>query len=145
VAWKATDEDQADAEATLIRAFMARYGALPFANLNAGRRPSVPPVPVVDRSTDQEEGILSDGPRPSTNARTFVVAGRSITISPDDVRRALRGVSPEPVQVWAVQVDGRSYPVVQALEAATGVPRSAIRSARARDVLTALGFRLIRV
>ena len=124
---------------------MDKHGALPFANLNAGRRLSVPAVPVAGRSTEQEAGFIGAGPRPSTNARTFVVAGRSITISPDDVRRALRGVSPEPVQVWAVQVDGRSYPVVQALEAATGVPRSATRSARARDVLTALGFRLIRV
>jgi hypothetical protein len=131
VAWKATEEDPADAEASLIRAFMNEYGALPFANLNAGRRLTGAPTLVTAR--------------PAGDAQTFVVAGRAVTVSADDVRQALRDLPPEPVQVWGVEVDGTLYPVVQALEAVSGVPRGSTRSARARDVLSALGFRLIRV
>lgn len=88
--------------------------------------------------------MLNEG-KPSPGARTFLIAGRTVTISPDDVRHGLRGLQAEPVQVWAVEVDGKLFPVVQALEAATGVPRASPRSARARAVLSALGFRLIRV
>lgn len=139
VAWKATDEDPADAEAKLIRAFMDEYGRLPFANLNSGRRLSGAPT-LVSVGSAGEKGT----PAPSS-ARTFMVAGRAVTIGPDDVRQALRDLPPEPVQVWAVEVDGTLYPVVQALEAASGVPRGSTRSARARHVLSALGFRLIRV
>lgn len=40
-------------------------------------------------------------------------------------------------------MNGRLFPVVQALEAASGVPRRATRSARARAVFTALGMRLV--
>ncbi len=88
---------------------------------------------------------MSDKRKPSPGARTFLIAGRTLTISPDDVREGLRGLGPEPVQVWAVEVDGTLFPVVQALEAATGIPRASTRPARARAVLTALNFRLIRV
>ncbi len=139
VAWMATDEDPPDAEARLIRAFMDEYGALPFANLNAGRRLSGASILASARSTGEKGRLV-----PPSSARTFMVAGRAVTIGPDDVRQALRDLPPEPVQVWAVEVDGTLYPVVQALEAASGVPRGSTRSARARDVLAALGFRLIR-
>ena len=76
---------------------------------------------------------------------TFTVAGRQISLTPDDVATALRGVIPEPVQKHAVEVEGRLYPVVQALEAASGVPRSDTRSATARRVFAGLGLRLVQV
>lgn len=145
VAWKTTDEDPADAEAKLIRAFMDEHGALPFANLHAGRHPSGAPVVVTPSPTERQPEPDSDARKLSSGGRTFVVAARTVTISPEDVRQVLRGLRPEPVQVWAVEVDGRLFPVVQALEAVTGVPRASTRSAGARSVLTALGFRLIRV
>jgi len=75
---------------------------------------------------------------------TFQIAGHSVEFKADTVRQRLRGVGPEKIQVWGVEIDGRMYSVVQALEAASGVPRGVTRSARARWVLGALGFRVTR-
>lgn len=76
---------------------------------------------------------------------TFTVAGRQVDMTPESVAAALRGVEPEPVQKHGVEVEGRLYPVVQALEAASGVPRADTRSATARRHLAALGMRLVQV
>lgn len=71
---------------------------------------------------------------------TFRIAGHDIDLTADDVRSRLSGVLPEPVQVWSVEIGAHRYPVVQALEVASGVARSETRSSRAREVLTKLGF-----
>lgn len=71
---------------------------------------------------------------------TFRIAGHDIALTADDVRSRLRGVLPQPVQVWSVEIDSHRYPVVQALEVASGVARGETRSARAREVLAKLGF-----
>jgi hypothetical protein len=136
VAWK-TESDAATEEASLLRRFIGEYGALPFANLNAGR--TLPPKSVAAAAPATRPRSAQQG------STTFMIAGRAVTLSAEDVREALRGVLPESVHVWAVDVDGRMYPVVQALERASGVPREATRSARARSVLGSLGFRLIRL
>lgn len=75
----------------------------------------------------------------------FTVAGRRITLTKEDVTAALRSVTPEPIQKHAVEVEGRVYPVVQALEAASGVPRADTRSKTARMVFTGLGMRLVQL
>ncbi|HVE46426.1 MAG TPA: hypothetical protein VNA57_06730 [Acidimicrobiales bacterium] len=76
---------------------------------------------------------------------TFTVAGRSVTLTVDDVATALRSVAPEPIQKHGVEVEGRLYPVIQALEAASGVPRAETRSKTATMVFTALGMRLVQL
>ena len=76
--------------------------------------------------------------------RTFQIAGKAVELSPELVRQRLKGVVPESVSVWGVEVSGTVYPVVQALEIASGVPRGATRSARARAVLGDLGFQVTR-
>jgi hypothetical protein len=73
----------------------------------------------------------------------FTVAGRRITLTTEDVVAALRDVTPEPIQKHAVEVEGHLYPVVQALEASSGVPRADTRSKTARMVFTGLGMRLV--
>lgn len=77
--------------------------------------------------------------------RTFQIAGKAVELNPELVRQRLKGVVPESVSVWGVEVNGTVYPVVQALEIASGVPRGATRSARARAVLGDLGFKMIRM
>lgn len=73
----------------------------------------------------------------------FVIGGRRVILDRDTVVERLNGVAPEPVQKHAVDVAGVLYPVVQALEVGSGVPRQLTRSARARDVLSRLGFTLV--
>ena len=141
VAWKPTESPGQD-EAMLIRRFREEHGALPFANLNAGRKAVIHESARGQRSGAQPRATRS---APGSGGRTFVIAGRSVTLTAADLRVALRGTRPERVQVWGVEVDGVLFPVVQALEAATGIPRGETRSARARAVLSALGFRLVRV
>ena len=75
----------------------------------------------------------------------FTVAGRPITLTSEDVVSALRGVAPEPIQKHAVEVEDRLFPVVQALEAVSGVPRGDTRSKTARMVFTKLGMRLVQI
>lgn len=76
---------------------------------------------------------------------TFTVAGRQVTLTPEDVKGALRGVTPEPIQKHAVEVDGTLFPVVQALEVASGIAGGDTRSSTARRVLSGIGMRLIDV
>jgi len=76
---------------------------------------------------------------------TFTVAGQLVTLKAKNVATALQEVAPELIQKHAVEVDGRLYPVVQALEAASGVARDQSRSSTARQVFTALGMRLVEV
>jgi hypothetical protein len=70
----------------------------------------------------------------------FTVSGQRVELRADDVRHRLRDTRPEPVQQYSVQVGSRVYPVKQAFEAATGIPRSAFTTQAARRHLAALGF-----
>ena len=103
-----------------------------------------PPAPAKKRSVSKRP-MTALLPGYARGVATFLIAGRSVELDVDTVRRRLRGVAPEPIQVWGVNVDGTLYPVVQALEVASGVPRGATRSARARSVLGALGFQVTRL
>jgi hypothetical protein len=68
----------------------------------------------------------------------FRIAGHDVDLTADVVRRRLKGVVPEPIQVWWVEIDAVRYPVVQVLEVASGIPRGQTRSVRAREVLAKL-------
>ena len=71
------------------------------------------------------------------------VSGHRVELTADDVRHRLRETRPEPVQQYSVQVGSDVYPVKQAFEAATGIPRSAFTSQAARRHLAALGFEVM--
>lgn len=75
----------------------------------------------------------------------FTIAGQRVALTRGSVAEALRGVTPEPIQKHAVDVEGRLYPVVQALEVASGVPRGDTRSATAQRTFMTLGMRLVQV
>ena len=70
----------------------------------------------------------------------FTVSGHQVELTADDVRHGLRDIRPELVQEYGVQVGPRVYPVKQAFEAATGIPRSVFTTQAARRHLVALGF-----
>lgn len=71
---------------------------------------------------------------------SFVLNGRRHTLIAADVERQLNGVAPEPLRKHAVRINATWYPVMQAFEASTGVPRREFISHAARRHLAALGF-----
>jgi hypothetical protein len=74
----------------------------------------------------------------------FVVNGRSMTLTRASVIAAMRGVPAEPIRSHSVSIDGRSYPVKQVFEQATGLDRLDFTSAVARRQLVRLGFEVSR-
>jgi hypothetical protein len=72
--------------------------------------------------------------------RHFRIGGHDVQVSPAVVESKLRGVLAEPVLKHAVKVNGQWYPVKQAIESATGVPRADVISTEARRVFRTLGF-----
>jgi len=75
----------------------------------------------------------------------FTVSGRRIALTPDDVRRAVVEVAPEPARTHVVTVDGREYPVKRVFAAATGMDLLDFTTNQARRVLDRLGFDLRRL
>lgn len=75
----------------------------------------------------------------------LAVNGNLLRLSRCDVELCIRGLSPEPIQRYAVGVGGKNYPVKLVFEAATGLDRLSFTSAAARRNLGQLGFVLVRV
>jgi hypothetical protein len=73
----------------------------------------------------------------------FVLNGVSMVLDVDETVRRLHGVLPEVVRQHGVRVGGIVYPVKQAFEIASGVPRAAYTSQTARRHLKRLGFEII--
>jgi len=73
----------------------------------------------------------------------FSIANQRLHLDASTVERRMRDITAEPIDKHAVEIGGRLFPVVQALEVATGIPRSATRSANARALFRKLGFRLV--
>jgi Holliday junction resolvase-like predicted endonuclease len=73
---------------------------------------------------------------------TFTLNGTRHELSSEVVESRLNGVPPDSIREHAVQVNEVWYPVKQAFEVATGVPRSEFISHAARRHLDTLGFPL---
>jgi hypothetical protein len=72
----------------------------------------------------------------------FVLNGRSMELDPAVVTALMFGVVPEDVREHGVQIGGRTFPVKQVFEIATGLPRAEFTSHIARRHLAALGLQL---
>lgn len=73
-------------------------------------------------------------------AITFTLNGRRHDLSREAVATELLGVAPEAIRKHAVRVNNIWFPVIQAFESATGIPRSDFISQTARRHLAALGY-----
>lgn len=78
----------------------------------------------------------------ANESRKFTVGGRTVELSTTEVRKKLRGTHPEPIVKHSVSVNNQWYPVKQALELVTGIPRADSITTEARRVFRALGFAL---
>ncbi len=76
---------------------------------------------------------------------SFLLHGRRLRLSRQQVIDRLRGVEPKTIHTWAVEVEGRPFPVKQALVVAAGVNRRDFNSHQARDLLIRLGFHVVDV
>ena len=75
--------------------------------------------------------------------KTFTIMGKSYQLTDRAVVSALKGVKPERVSRYSVQVKGRRYPLKQALSGAIRVPPVAFTSQVAYRILTSLGYEII--
>ncbi|CAM3808766.1 hypothetical protein OCAE111667_26735 [Occultella aeris] len=70
----------------------------------------------------------------------FTLNGHRYELARQDVESRLVDVAPDPIRKHAVMVNGIWFPVIQAFEAATGIPRSEFMSNTARRHLATLGY-----
>ena len=75
---------------------------------------------------------------------SFVVNGKSVTLSRQEVERRMAGVAPEVIRSHVVVVGKVRYPVKQVFEQVTGLDRLDFTSATARRHFAKLGFELAR-
>ncbi len=72
----------------------------------------------------------------------FTLNGQRHELSRDDVESRLADVAPDAIRKHAVMVNGTWFPVIQAFEVATEIPRSEFMSNTARRHLAALGYKI---
>lgn len=70
----------------------------------------------------------------------FTLNGHRYDLSREDVANRLAGIAPDTIRKHAVRVNDTWFPVIQAFEVATGIPRSEFMSNTARRHLAALGY-----
>lgn len=68
------------------------------------------------------------------------VGGREFDQSKEDVERAMRGVQPDELRKYLVEVNGQPFPPKQVLAQATGWERQSFTTMEAQRVLNKLGF-----
>jgi hypothetical protein len=73
----------------------------------------------------------------------FVLNGEVRYLDPDRVVEGIRGVPPEPVRAYGARIGGVIFPVKQAFELASSIPRAEFTSHTAMRHLRALGFDII--
>jgi len=72
----------------------------------------------------------------------FTLNGQRYELSREGVESCLVDVAPDAIRKHAVQVNDTWFPVIQAFELATGIPRSEFMSNTARRHLAALGYQV---
>jgi len=77
----------------------------------------------------------------------FILRGTEVDLEPDDVRRAIDGLAPEPIRKYWVRIGPWRYPPKQVLEAALKskgyeVTRVGFTTSDAFSILKKLGFEL---
>jgi hypothetical protein len=72
--------------------------------------------------------------------RQVRIAGQAFALGTDDVMRALRDLTPEPIASHFVVVGDRRFPPKQVISAVTGLDRADFTTHQARRTLMRLGF-----
>jgi hypothetical protein len=75
----------------------------------------------------------------------FQLNSRRFHLTRQEVIERMREQKPDPIQTWAVAIEGMAYPVKQVLATVTGENRASFISHRARDILLRLDFPVVDV
>jgi hypothetical protein len=74
----------------------------------------------------------------------FIIGGRELDTTMDEVIRRMRSVRPEPIREHLVEISGVEFPPKQVLEQVSGFDRRSYTTMEANRVLRRLGFTLRR-
>ncbi len=74
----------------------------------------------------------------------FIIGGRELDTTMDEVIRKMRNVRPEPIREHMVDISGVEFPPKQVLEQVSGFNRRSYTTMEANRVLRRLGFALRR-
>lgn len=72
----------------------------------------------------------------------FVLRGKSFIIDREDVKKAVRGLDPEAIRKYSVEIGNVEYPIKQVVAKITGYPPAAFTTQDAYSILKKLGFKI---
>ena len=75
----------------------------------------------------------------------MTISGKPVRLSREQVIRSLKDIPPERLQIHAVEVEGRRFPVKQAFALTTGEDLLDFTTTEARRALKKLGFEVFRI
>ncbi len=75
----------------------------------------------------------------------FIIGGKRFSLTADQVVSSLRESEAGSVQTHAVEIDGVTYPIKEALARVTGLDLLDFNTNQARSVFRRLGFKVVRV
>jgi hypothetical protein len=70
----------------------------------------------------------------------FILRGQVLNLEKEDIAKAVRGSTPGVVRKYGVTLNGREYPIKQAVGAATGLPNAEFTAHDAYRILKKLGY-----
>jgi hypothetical protein len=70
----------------------------------------------------------------------FIVGGRELDLTKDEIVRKMRNVRPEPIRKHVIEISGTEFPPKQVLEQVTGWDRRSYTTMEANRVLARLGL-----
>lgn len=76
----------------------------------------------------------------STPELEFTLGGKKVSLNKRMVESSMKGIAPESIKKYWVQIGHQHYPIKQVVSVVTGIPSVAFISTDAYRVLTRLGF-----
>jgi hypothetical protein len=74
----------------------------------------------------------------------FTIRGKIYELKKEEIHKKLKGVNPQPIREYYIEVENIQYPIKQVLATVTGLPPIGFTSKYAYDILTRLGFEVKR-
>jgi len=73
----------------------------------------------------------------------FTIGGNRVSLSRESVQAAMKGVEPETIKKYKVEIGGKWFPIKQVVCIAANLPPAAFISTDAYRILRTLGFQVM--